>query len=122
MKKSRKGQQNEEGFSLLELVMALGITMVFIAVGIVTYTSILQNFREDTVAVIAQGVLSEATEKKMNFEPSDVPEDAETEFMKDRSDTSISVTVTDSEDCLTVTATHDLGNTSTATKGDCIAE
>lgn len=121
MKRFRNIQEEQQGFSLLELVFALALVFILNATGIVTYNSFVQDARKNSIEAIAHGVLQTAREYKMDFDDTKGPEAAETEFMRDRADNSISVKVVDESDCLTVTATHTKGEESTSSYGDCAA-
>lgn len=56
IKKSKERERNEDGFSLIELVVAIGILMIISGGGVISYSSLMKNVKqqavEDTVSLV----------------------------------------------------------------------
>ena len=114
---------DENGFSLLELVVAVGILLTLSVGGMIAYVGVTKNAREAAVAAAASEVLTAAVAYDLDNEADTEPTDAETEWnetsKKDASgNAQIVVSVDDSvANCMKVTATHDKGESATRQTG-----
>lgn len=102
---------NEDGFSLLELVVAVGILLVLTVGGLLAYNGITKNARVAAVESAASEVLTGAVANQLDNKNNTNAVDAETEWnatsKKDKSGKAqIVVKVDETPTCLKVTATH----------------
>lgn len=113
IKQSRKG---ESGFSLLELVIAVGIILVLTVGGYASYAGITNNARNAAVQSAATEVLRGAAAYEADNDLRSEPKDAETQWnetsqkIDGSGEAFIDVGLEVLEDCLKVTATHIRGN------------
>lgn len=114
--KTYRNLKGEQGFSLIELVIAVGILAILAVVGVVAYGKLTNQARQTAVDTAAATVLKGALANKASETKS--PKDAETEWMNSRGDDKIEVEVIEKSECLTVEARSPFwGNTSTKSAG-----
>lgn len=106
-----KKQVNDNGFSLLELVVAVGILLVLTGGGLLAYGGIQKRARVAAVESAASEVLTGAAAFQLDNKSDTNAVDAETEWnstsKKDKNGKAqITVKVEESPTCLKVTATH----------------
>ena len=114
--KSYRDLKGEEGFSLIELVVAVAILAILSIVGVVAYSKITDNARQAVVDNTAAQVLKAAIAYKTDG--TKTAKDAETEWNNSADTETISVEVQDNSQCITVIATHAEGETATRMAGD----
>lgn len=117
MKARREAAKNNDGFSLLELVVAVGILLVLTVGGLLAYNGITDNARDAAVESAASEVYTAAVafEASGKMTPEIAAQTAEKNWMDTRTGEDISVDATWAEDAdtPTVTATHTSGNSAT---------
>lgn len=114
--KTYRNLKGEQGFSLIELVIAVGILAILAVVGVVAYGQLTNQARQTAVDTAAATVLKGALANKADG--TKTAKDAETEWMNSRGDDKIEVEVIERSECLTVEARAPFwGNTSTKSAG-----
>lgn len=107
MKRVNNREVNEDGFSLLELVVAIGILLILTVGGLIGYSQITQNAKVAATESAASDVYTAAVAFDAN---GDDPKDAERQWTESAgAKSNIDVVVTPGVGCLTVTATHSDG-------------
>lgn len=114
--KNVQRKKGDEGFSLIELVIAVAILAILSIVGVVAYGQITKNSRQTAVDNAAAQVLKGAIAYKADG--SKTPTDAETEWNNSADTERVSVDVQERGQCITVIATHAEGETATRKAGD----
>lgn len=103
----------DDGFSLLELVVAVGILLILTSGGMFTYSKLMNGIRQDAVDIAARTVLTDAMAADMDFDDESVAKDAETAWNSEaREDPvakgQITVKLVETKpSCFTVIATHE---------------
>lgn len=102
---SRKIEElNDDGFSLIELVVAIGVLLVLTVGGLIGYSSITQNAKEAAVETAAAEVYTAAKAYEAN---GDDPKDAETRYNDSVQDGAIDAEVSfGADNCIAVKATN----------------
>jgi type II secretory pathway pseudopilin PulG len=80
-------QKNQEGFSLLEMVVAMGILIVLVIGGILFYRGINQNSKEAAVQQAAKSVYTGAVANQSDNDGSTTPSSAAKEYNESQKDT-----------------------------------
>ena len=110
--KNIQRKKGDEGFSLIELVIAVGILAILSIVGVVAYKTLNNQARQAAVENAAAVVLKAAA--AYDIDGSKKPVDARDEWMNTsgngRGSKPITVELTDENNCITVSAVHDAGN------------
>lgn len=106
--KRAERELNEDGFSLLELVVAIGIMLILTVGGLIGYSQITDNARKAAVESGASSVMTAAMVYESN---GDDPQKAATDFNASSSNNQITADVDEStnaegDKCFTVTVTH----------------
>lgn len=104
-------KEGEEGFSLLELVVAVGVIMVMTTGGVMAYGGVTDHARQAAVEKAASEVFTGASAFEVDSDSKTAAKDAETQWNKtskkgENGDASIIVAVDDVDGCLVVTAKH----------------
>lgn len=77
MKPLLKKYENEEGFSLVELVVSIGLLMILtVATGIVGYGKVVENQRAETTELAVDAVYAKALQNVNGFDPRDTEKTA----------------------------------------------
>lgn len=113
--KERVERIEQNGFSLIELVVAVGVILVLSTGGLLAYNGVMNNARNGAVQKAAKEVLTGAAAYQADGKAATIAKDAETEWnATSKKDTSgkaqIAVVVDEQPTCLKVTATHVKGN------------
>lgn len=114
-----KEWKNDKGFSLLELVVAVGILMVLSVGGLLAYSGIQKNARVAAVQKAASEVFTGATAYRLDNQPGSNGKQAQDEWNGSRSGEGIEVAVDESASCLKVIASHVKGEEAVRQSGDC---
>lgn len=115
IKKLKTIKENQEGFSLIELVVAVGILAILSVVGVVAYSKITENARQTTVEAAAAEVLTGAIAYDSN---GDAYKQAETDWMNSAANDSITVSANkDSNGDICVKAVNNEHSEANAVKG-----
>lgn len=117
--KARKEAKGDEGFSLIELVVAVGILAILSVTGVVAYSQITQNARETAVKSAASEVYTAA----VAYESDGIPNSGSGQVTNaqtavddyNASSDGITITLTGSGESLAITATDQ--NENSFTKG-----
>lgn len=102
--KSARENTGEEGFSLIELVVAVGILLILSVVGVVSYSGITNNARQATVDAAAAEVLTAAVAYDSDSDAETTPEKAAETY--NNSTKNIKVVANKTGDVITVSATE----------------
>lgn len=121
--KKRVQQLNKEfakddGFSLLELVVAVGILLVLTVGGVLAYQGITNNARQAAVDKAASEAFTAAQAYRLDSRSDTVAKDVEAEWNGTKKGDSMNLEVLDSPTCLRVTATHERGQSAVRQEGE----
>ena len=99
-KKAR--ELNEDGFSLIELVVAVGILAILSVVGVVAYSQITDNARQTAVNAAASEIFTAATAKEATGNTNTGAEEAAREWLKSAEEGSFTVFVDEATNSIKV--------------------
>lgn len=118
--KARKEAKGDEGFSLIELVVAVGILAILSVTGVVAYSQITKNSRETAVKNAASEVYTAAVAYQADGNPKTDPAKVGEEYTA--SSDGITVTSAVAGENITVTATHTESNFQVVRNANGVAE
>lgn len=113
-------QKGEGGFSLLELVVGVGVVLVLTVGGVLGYNGITDQARQAAVDKAASEAFTAAQAYRLDNQASTVAKDVEGEWNGTKKGDSMNLVVDDTATCLRVTATHEKGQEAVRQEGsDC---
>lgn len=121
-KKAR--ELNEDGFSLIELVVAVGILAILSVVGVIAYSGITDNARQTAVDAAASDVFTAAIAYDSDADFETTPETAAKSYNDSSEKINVVATKDSSDGTITVTATEvgrDEGDTKSASRDNATA-
>lgn len=104
IKHFKRQKVNVDGFSLIELVIAVGILAILSLVGVVAYSKITENARQAAVEAAAAEVLTGAVAYDANGDDPEAYKQAEKEWMETRNGDTVEVLSEKNGDCIVVRA------------------
>lgn len=107
-----------EGFTLLELSIAVGILLILSVGGMAAYGDIMGGQRKDAVALAAMSVGTNAEAYLRDFDDTTTPKQAEEEWTAEQGNAVVQVSVSEEENCARVVAKDAHGNTAKRNVGD----
>lgn len=109
-----RNSKNNDGFTLMELVVAMAVLFVLLSGGMITYANFDSGLEEGTVDIAAASLANKAFDYEMDFDETTDLEQARKEWTSITKHPDISVEVSIEGKCVTAVATHKKGYESAA--------
>lgn len=101
--KRLKNRMGDTGFTLLELVVAVGILMILSVVGSVAYQGVLHSQKKETMRLTALTVVNKITSNIMDFDPNTSVKMAVDDFNNEVNNGTFNIyTIVDEAGCVNV--------------------
>ena len=101
-------EKNNSGFTLIELVAAVGILLILSAMGVVAYGGIIDNNRESAMELTASSVVNRIMSNIMDYDDRTTVETAVENFVNETQPPEITIsTMIDEDNCVNVVVKDD---------------